>query len=76
MRNSSNLVVADLVIKTKEANGGEGIRRARKRRWIGTEEEGKGAVELSVSFSAQFAWSATLFPGGFYICGKFLTMSS
>ena len=56
MRNSSNLVVvADLVIKTKEANGGEGIRRARKRRCIGTEEEGKEAVELSVSFSAQFA---------------------
>ena len=77
MRNSSNLVVeADLVIKTKEANGGEGIRRARKRRWIGTEEEGKEAVELSVFFSAQFAWSATWFPGGFYICGKFLTRSS
>ena len=53
---SSNLVVvADLVIKTKEANGGEGTKRARKRRCIGTEEEGKEAVELSVSFSAQFA---------------------
>ena len=66
MRNSSNLVVEDSVIKTKEANGGEGIRRARKRRCIGTEEEGKEAVELSGSFSAQFAWPATLFPGGFF----------
>ena len=66
MRNSSNLVVADSVSKTKEANGGEGMRRARKRRCIGTEEEGKGAVELSGSFSAQFAWSATLFPGVFF----------
>ena len=67
MRNSSNMVVADSVIKTNEANGGEGMRRARKRRCIGTEEEGKGAVELSGSFSAQFAWPATLFPGGFFL---------
>ena len=58
---------ADLVIKTNEVNGGEGIKRARKRRCIGTEEEGKGAVELSGSFSAQFAWPATLFPGGFFL---------
>ena len=71
MRNSSNLVVADLVIKTKEANGGEGIRRARKRRCIGTKEEGKGTVKLSVSFSAQFAWPATLFPGGFTSAASF-----
>ena len=67
VRNSSNLVVADSVSKTKEANGGEGMRRARKRRCIGTKEEGKGAVELSGSSSAQFAWPATLFPGGFFL---------
>ena len=64
-------MVAESVIKTKEANGGEGIRRARKRRCIGTEEEGKEAVELSVSFSAQFAWPATLFPGGFTSVASF-----